>query len=61
MPFTRESEHADYFDCDGFGLNLEAALDPNSTLARYFHQLPSFSVLQQNLASLQDTPLTDSP
>ena len=46
---------------DGFGLNLQAALDPNSALARYFHQLPSFSVLQQNLASLQDTPLTGFP
>jgi hypothetical protein len=46
---------------DGFGLNLQAALDPKSAFAKYFQQLPSFSALQQNLASLQDTPLTGFP
>ena len=46
---------------DGFGLNVQAALDPKSAFAKYFQKLPSFSVLQQNLASVQDTPLTGFP
>jgi hypothetical protein len=46
---------------DGFGLNLQAALDSKSALAKYFQNVPGFSVLQQNLASLQDTPLTGFP
>jgi hypothetical protein len=46
---------------DGFGLNVQAVLDPKSAFAKYFQKLPSFSVLQQDLASLQDTPLTEFP
>ncbi len=46
---------------DGFGLDLEAALNPNSAFAKYFQKLPSLSVVQQNLASLQNVPLTSFP
>ena len=46
---------------DGYGLNLQASLDPKSAFAKYFRQPPSFSVLQQNLASLQDVPLIGFP
>ena len=46
---------------DGFGLNVQAALDPNSAFAKYFQQIPSFSVVQQNLAALQNVPLTGFP
>jgi hypothetical protein len=46
---------------DGFGLNLQASLDPKSAFAKYFQQPPSFSVLQQDLASLQNVPLTGFP
>ena len=46
---------------DGFGLDLQASLDPKSAFAKYFQHPPSFSVLQQNLASLQDVPLTGLP
>ena len=46
---------------DGFGLDLQASLDPKSAFAKYFQQLPSFSVLEQNLASLQNVPLTGFP
>ena len=46
---------------DGFGLDLQAALNPKSAFAKYFTQPPSFSVLQQNLASCQDLPLTAFP
>jgi len=46
---------------DGFGLNILARLNPDSAFAKYFQQLPSFSVLQQNLASLQDVPLAEFP
>jgi hypothetical protein len=46
---------------DGFGLDLEAALNPNSAFAKYFQKLPSLSVIQQNLASLQNVPLTSFP
>ena len=38
---------------DGFGLDLQAALNPSSAFAKYFRQLPSLSVVQQDLASLQ--------
>ena len=46
---------------DGFGLDVQASLDPKSAFAKYFQQPPSFSVLQQNLASLQNVPLTGFP
>ncbi len=46
---------------DGFGLDLEAALNPNSAFAKYFQKLPSLSVIEQNLASLQNVPLTSFP
>ena len=46
---------------DGYGLNLQASLNPNSAFAKYFQHPPSFSVLQQNLASLQDVPLIGFP
>ena len=46
---------------DGFGLDVEAALNPNSAFANYFKKLPSFSVVQQNLASLQDVSLVAFP
>lgn len=46
---------------DGFGLNLQAGLNPKSAFAKYFQQPPAFSVLQQNLASLQDVPLAGFP
>ena len=41
---------------DGFGLNLQASLDPKSAFAKYFQHPPAFSVLQQDLASLQNRP-----
>jgi hypothetical protein len=46
---------------DGFGLDLAAALNPNSAFAKYFQKLPSLSVVQQNLASLQNVPLASFP
>jgi hypothetical protein len=46
---------------DGFGLELEAALDPKSAFAKYFQKLPSLSVVQQDLASLQNVPLASFP
>jgi hypothetical protein len=46
---------------DGFGLNLQASLNPKSAFAKYFQQPPGFSVMQQDLASLQDIPLTGFP
>ena len=46
---------------DGFGLDLHAALNPNSAFAKYFQQLPSLSVVQQDLASLQNLPLATFP
>jgi hypothetical protein len=46
---------------DGFGLDLQAALNPNSAFSKYFQQLPSLSVIQQNLASLQDVSLVAFP
>lgn len=46
---------------DGFGLDLQATLDPKSAFAKYFQHPPSFSVLQQDLASAQDVPLTGFP
>ena len=46
---------------DGFGLDLQASLDPKFGFAKYFQQPPSFSVIQQNLASLQDVPLVGFP
>jgi hypothetical protein len=46
---------------DGFGLDLQASLDPKSALAKYLQQPTGFSVLQQDLASLQDVPLIGFP
>jgi len=46
---------------DGFGLDVQAGMNPKSAFAKYFQQPPAFSVLQQNLASLQDVPLTAFP
>lgn len=46
---------------DGFGLNLQASLNPNSAFAKYFQSPPALSIIQQNLASLQDVPLTGLP
>jgi hypothetical protein len=46
---------------DGFGLNLQASLNPKSAFAKYFQQPPGFSVMQQDLASLQDIPLAGFP
>ena len=46
---------------DGFGLDLQAALNPSSAFAKYFQQLPSLSVVQQDLASLQNLSLTAFP
>lgn len=46
---------------DGFGLDLQASLDSNSAFAKYFQSLPSLSVIQQNLASLQNVPLVAFP
>src|ERR1700722_19385158 len=46
---------------DGFGLALQASLNPKSAFAKYFQQPPSFSVVQKDLASVQNTPLTEFP
>ena len=46
---------------DGFGLNVQASPNNNSAFAKYFKQLPSFSAIQHDLASLQDVPLTGIP
>lgn len=46
---------------DGFGLNLQASLNPKSGFAKYFQQPPSFSVLQRDLGSLQNLPLAGFP
>ena len=46
---------------DGFGLNLQASLNPNSAFAKYFQSPPALSVIQQDLASVQDVPLTGFP
>lgn len=46
---------------DGFGLDLEAATNPNSAFAKYFQKLPSLSVVERDLASLQNVPLTAFP
>jgi hypothetical protein len=46
---------------DGFGLDIKASLDPKSAFAKYFQQPPNFTVLQKDLASVQNTPLTGFP
>ena len=46
---------------DGYGLDVQASLNPNSAFAKYFRQPPAFSVLQQDLASLQDVSLIAFP
>lgn len=46
---------------DGFGLSIQASPDPVSAFAKYFRQLPSLSVLQHDLASIQNVPLAGFP
>src|SRR5579862_9634513 len=46
---------------DGFGLNVQTGLNPQSAFAKYFQKLPSLSVVQQDLASLQNLPLANFP
>ncbi len=46
---------------DGYGLDVQASLNPNSAFAKYFQQPPGFSVLQRDLASLQEVPLIGFP
>jgi len=46
---------------DGFGLDLQAALNPSSAFAKYFQQLPNLSVVNQDLASLQGVSLVAFP
>ena len=46
---------------DGFGLDLEAAMNPNSAFSKYFQKPPSLSVVEKDLASLQNVPLTAFP
>ena len=46
---------------DGFGLNLQASLNPKSAFAKYFQQPPNFSVVQLDLASVQNVPLAGFP
>jgi hypothetical protein len=46
---------------DGFGLDLDAAVNPNSAFAKYFQKLPSLSVIEKDLASLRDVPLAAFP
>ena len=46
---------------DGFGLDLQAALNPGSAFAKYFQQLPSLSVVQRDLASFQNISLAAFP
>ena len=46
---------------DGFGLDLEAVMNPNSAFAKYFPNPPSLSVVGQDLASLRNVPLTAFP
>src|SRR5208283_1842692 len=46
---------------DGFGLDLQAALNPSSAFAKYFQKPPSLSVVQQDLASLENVSLAAFP
>ena len=46
---------------DGFGLDLQAALNPSSAFAKYFQQLPNLSVVKQDLASFQGVSLVAFP
>jgi hypothetical protein len=46
---------------DGFGLDLSAALNPKSAFAKYFQTLPTLSVVEHDLASLQGVPLAGFP
>jgi len=46
---------------DGFGLDVQTGLNPQSAFAKYFQKLPSLSVIQQDLASLQNLPLAEFP
>jgi hypothetical protein len=46
---------------DGFGLDVQTGLNPQSAFAKYFQKLPSLSVVQQDLASLQNLPLAEFP
>ena len=46
---------------DGFGLNLQGALDPDSAFAKYFKQLPTLSVVKHDIASLRVVSLAAFP
>ncbi len=46
---------------DGFGLNVQANPGPASAFAKYFQQSAGFSVLQRDLYSVQNTPLSGFP
>jgi hypothetical protein len=47
---------------DGYGLNLQASLNPDSAFAKYFQNPPSsLSIVKQNVASLQDVSLVGFP
>jgi hypothetical protein len=46
---------------DGFGLNIQAGSNPASALTKYFQQPIGLTVLQHDLASVQNVPLTGFP
>lgn len=46
---------------DGFGLNLQASLNPDSAFAKYFQSPPALSAVQKDLASLENVPLSSFP
>jgi len=46
---------------DGFGLNLQATLNPMSGFSKYFQKLPTLSVVEQDVASLQGVSLAAFP
>ena len=42
---------------DGLGLDVQASPSPASAFAKYFKSPPALSVMQKDLASLQNVPL----
>jgi hypothetical protein len=46
---------------DGFGLDVQASPSPASAFAKYFKNPPALSVMQKDLASLQNVPLAGFP
>ncbi len=46
---------------DGSGLNIQATPDSLSAFIKYFPQIPSLAVLQQDIALIQDIPLASFP